>query len=74
MVDLVARQKSKVMRRRKAAPVELPISRPWLADDDNPSAPGEHYQSIVCTAFARLHFVNRKTGRVLGQKEVEVEK
>ena len=40
----------------------------WL-DDDNPSKPGDGYQSIVCQACARLHFVNRKTGRLLGQKE-----
>jgi hypothetical protein len=42
----------------------------WL-DDDVPNAPGERYHSIVCPACARLHFVNRKTGRVLGQKEAD---
>jgi len=42
----------------------------WL-DDDDLSAPGERYQSIVCPACARLHFINRKTGRVLGQKEAD---
>jgi hypothetical protein len=45
----------------------------WLDDDDDPSTPGERYQSIVCPACARLHFINRKTGRVLGQKEVDAE-
>jgi len=42
----------------------------WL-DGDDPSEPGERYQSIVCPACARLHFINRKTGRVLGQKEAD---
>ena len=37
----------------------------WL-DDDDPTRPGDYYQSIVCPACARLHFVNRKTGRLLG--------
>jgi len=44
----------------------------WL-DDDDPSAPGERYQSIVCPACGRLHFINRKTGRVLGQKEADAD-
>ena len=45
----------------------------WL-DDDDPSAPGDCYQSIVCHACARLHFIHRKTGRVLGQGEEQAEK
>ena len=45
----------------------------WL-DDDDLSPPGERYQSIVCPACARLHFINRKTGRVLGQGEEQAEK
>jgi hypothetical protein len=44
----------------------------WL-DDDDPTKPGDYYQSIVCPACARLHFVNRKTGRLLGQQEAEGE-
>jgi hypothetical protein len=44
----------------------------WV-DDDDPSTPGERYQSIVCSACTRLHFINRKTGRVLGQKEADAE-
>ena len=46
----------------------------WLDDDDPSTTLGERYQSIVCPACARLHFINRKTGRVLGQKEVGAEK
>src|SRR6516165_9367937 len=40
----------------------------WL-DDDDPVKPGDSYQPIICPACVRLHFVNRKTGRLLGQKE-----
>ena len=40
----------------------------WL-DDDDPSKPGDCYQSIICHGCGRLHFINRKTGRLLGQKE-----
>jgi len=46
----------------------------WLDDDDDRGKPGDCYQSIVCQACARLHFVNRKTGRLLGQKEEAAEK
>ena len=42
----------------------------WL-DDYDPSKPGDCYQSIICQSCARLHFINRKTGRVLGQKEAD---
>ena len=45
----------------------------WLDDDDDRGKPGDCYQSIVCQACARLHFVNRKTGRLLGHKKAEAE-
>ena len=53
-----------------ACPVTHMSVQHWL-DDDDLSPPGERYQSIVCPACARLHFINRKTGRVLGQKEAD---
>jgi hypothetical protein len=28
-----------------------------------------HYDSISCPACSRLHFVNRKTGKLLGERE-----
>ena len=39
----------------------------WL-DDDNDAQHGE-YETVVCNACTRLHFINRKTGRLLGQNE-----
>jgi hypothetical protein len=38
----------------------------WLDDDD---ASENRYDSITCPACTRLHFLNRKTGRLLGQGE-----
>jgi hypothetical protein len=38
----------------------------WL-DDDN-DAQHDEYETVVCNACTRLHFINRKTGRLLGQK------
>jgi hypothetical protein len=36
----------------------------WATDDDPEN--GEHYESVICLACGRVHFVNPKTGRVLG--------
>jgi hypothetical protein len=36
----------------------------WLDDDDD--ATEDAYEGVVCQACARLHFVNRKTGKLLG--------
>jgi hypothetical protein len=41
----------------------------WLDDDDDPPADGESYEAITCPACARLHFVNRKTSKLLGDKK-----
>jgi hypothetical protein len=38
----------------------------WL---DGEEAPDHSYETVVCPACARLHFINRKTGRLLGQRE-----
>jgi hypothetical protein len=37
--------------------------------DDDPDAPENDYQGISCPACTRLHFINRKTGELLGQEE-----
>ena len=37
----------------------------WLEDDDD--ALENEYKGITCPACARLHFLNRKTGKLLGQ-------
>jgi hypothetical protein len=31
----------------------------------------KHYESLTCPSCTRLHFVNRKTGKLLGEKESE---
>ena len=39
----------------------------WLDDDED--APETEYEAITCEACARLHLINRKTGRLLGQMD-----
>jgi hypothetical protein len=31
----------------------------------------KHYESLTCPSCTRLHFLNRKTGKLLGDKESE---
>jgi hypothetical protein len=38
----------------------------WLDDDEDP--PENEYEAITCKACARLHLINRRTGRLLGQE------
>jgi hypothetical protein len=38
----------------------------WLADDAPENGKGEIYQSMACLACRRLHLVNCRTGRILG--------
>jgi hypothetical protein len=38
----------------------------WLDDAENASA--NEYVGIHCQACAKLHFINRKTGKLLGQR------
>ena len=38
----------------------------WLDDDED--ALGNRYEPITCPACTRLHFLNRKTGKLLGQE------
>lgn len=39
-------------------------------DDEAPSAgPGAAYETVVCPACTRLHFVNKSTGRLLGERD-----
>ena len=37
--------------------------------EDDQDAPDNEYEGITCPACAKLHFVNRKTGKLLGQDE-----
>jgi hypothetical protein len=36
----------------------------WIADDPNDLS-DDTYETVICTACARLHLVNPKTGRIL---------
>ena len=38
----------------------------WLADDPAPNDPHCSYETAVCKACSRLHFINRSTGKLLG--------
>ena len=35
--------------------------------DEDEDAPENEYEGITCLACAKLHLLNRKTGRLLGQ-------
>jgi hypothetical protein len=39
----------------------------WLDDDQD--APENEYEAITCAACTRVHLLNRKTGKLLGQDE-----
>jgi hypothetical protein len=39
----------------------------WLDGED---APDHVYETVFCPACTRLHFINRKTGKLLGQVEL----
>ena len=45
-------------------PTTLENVQGWLDDDDD--APDDRYEAMACPACARLHFFNRKTGKMLG--------
>ncbi len=51
---------------------------PWRRDrsdrklrsvDGDEDVPDNEYEAITCQACSRIHLVNRKTGKVLGQQE-----
>jgi len=39
----------------------------WVADD--PEVEDDAYESVICSACTRLHLVNPKTGKVLGEAD-----
>jgi hypothetical protein len=39
----------------------------WLDDDDD--VPENEFEGIACPACTRLHFLNRKTGKLLGRDD-----
>ena len=42
----------------------------WLPDDDEaPAERADSYAALPCPACARLHLVNKTTGKTLGDKD-----
>ena len=39
----------------------------WVVGDEN--TPDDEYEVVICNACARLHLINRKTGKLLGQNK-----
>jgi len=48
-------------------PTTLYRVQQWLVDDDNVS--DDEYEVITCPACAKVHLLNRKTGKPLGQED-----
>jgi hypothetical protein len=41
----------------------------WLADEVQPENPSSSYESVTCNACGSLHFIDRASGRLAGEKE-----
>jgi hypothetical protein len=41
----------------------------WLADEPAPGDPQCSYETVACQACSRLHFINRSTGKLLGEQQ-----
>jgi hypothetical protein len=39
--------------------------------DNDPDVSENEYEAVTCLACTKIHLVNRKTGKVLGQQAVE---
>ena len=39
----------------------------WIAED--PTKQDDTYRALTCTACMRVHLINSKTGKVLGEEE-----
>jgi hypothetical protein len=37
--------------------------------DDDEDVSENEYEGMICLACAKLHFINRKTGKLLGQED-----
>ena len=43
----------------------------WLAEDAKPGDPDGSYDTVVCQACRGIHFINRSTGKLLGETSAE---
>jgi hypothetical protein len=41
----------------------------WLADESSSKNDSTSYEAVICTACTGVHFINRKTGRSVGDDE-----
>jgi len=41
----------------------------WLANEPAPDDPQCTYETVVCQACSRIHFINRSNGKLLGEKD-----
>ena len=41
----------------------------WLADESAEDDSTSSYETVICQACSRLHFINRSSGRLLGTEE-----
>jgi hypothetical protein len=48
-------------------PTTKMLVQDWADDDDG--APEDRFESIVCPACTRLHFINRRTGKLFGEEK-----
>ena len=43
----------------------------WLDDDDD--ALENEFKGIICSACMKLHFINRRTGKLLGDESLDID-
>jgi hypothetical protein len=43
----------------------------WQADEIAPEQPQCTYETVVCPACGRLHFINRASGKLLGEQRAQ---
>jgi hypothetical protein len=41
----------------------------WLADEPAPDDPQSSFETVVCPACSGIHFINRSSAKLLGEKE-----
>jgi len=41
----------------------------WLADEPAPDDPQCTFETVTCQACGGIHFINRSSGKLLGEKE-----
>lgn len=42
----------------------------WLAEEASPEGPQSTYETVVCNACTRIHFIHRNTGKLVSDGDV----